>query len=92
MSRYASYGHVLKHGVCTNGSSTSTPFAAIHYYAVQNNVHSSSKRLIQTMESEAVEKVIDIYKGCIILEILIALYITSILIANSLSMDNSSSQ
>lgn len=44
------------------------------------------------MESGAVEKVIDIYKGCITVEILIALCITSILIANSLSMDNSISQ
>lgn len=44
------------------------------------------------MGSGDVEKVIDIYEGCIAVEIVIALCITSILIANSLSMDNSISQ
>lgn len=81
----------------TNGFSAPTPFTAIHCYAVlccavQNNVHSCSNRLIQTLESGAVEKAIDVYEGCIAVEIIIALCITSTLIANSLSMDNSISQ
>lgn len=44
------------------------------------------------MESRAIEKVIDIYEGCITVDIFIALCITSVLTANSLSMDNSISQ
>lgn len=44
------------------------------------------------MESGAVEKVVDIYDGYITVEILIALCITSIFMANYLSMGNSISQ
>lgn len=88
------YAHVMKGWFLwvTNVRSAPTPFAAIRYCAAQNNSHSSSTQLFQTMESGAVEKVIDIYEGCITVEILIALCITSILTVNCLSMDNSISQ
>lgn len=41
------------------------------------------------MELGVVEKVIDIYEGCIIVEISIVLCIIFILIVNCFSMDNS---
>lgn len=68
-----------------NALSASAPSATIHCCAVQN-VRSLPKRLIQTIEPGAVEKVIDTHEGCITVEISVALCITSILIANYLSM------